>query len=505
MEVDSTTEIREEQNQQRLRLRAQKRFLSGLNSSVAILLLLALVLMVNYISSRHYWRTDVSRDDYYKLSDKTVSLLQSLSERVHITVFIQPGHEVYQYVFDDVINLLREYEYASGNRIHVERIDPDRNLARAEDVISRFDLEGPNVVVFEYGDRRKVVTAEELMEMDYRPMMRGQLPEKTAFHGEQVFSSAILSITQVKRPRVYFLQGFGERNFDDRDEYVGLSTMGREIRRDDIELIPFSFGRENKLPEDADAIIIAGPSRTYASGALDRISTFVKRSGRFLLLLNSETDAGFGPLLRDLGVDSVDNLIIDPTRTMSGFDLLISDYGSHPITEGLSDITSIFYWPRALPLYIGQDRNERSADKPNAVGIAFSSASAWAELDPEQRPYRYDAERDIKGPLPVAVAVERGSVDSVAMDIQSLRVVIFGDVDFISNSGLSGGNGDLFMNSLNWILERDELMALSAKPVKSIKLMMTQHQLNMLFVVVVLGVPTVTTLAGVFMWWRRRH
>lgn len=492
-------------NRQRLRSRARKRLISGMNSSVAILLLLVLVIMLNYISSRNYYRIDLSRDRFYQLSDKTRSMLKSLPGKVRITVFIQPGHEIYNLVYDDVLNLLREYEYAGGGNVETERVDPDRNLSLAEEIISRYQLAEPNVVIFEYGERRNIVAADDLMELDYRPVSRGAPPEKVSFRGEQVFSSAILSVTQAKRPKVYYLQGHGERDFDDRDEYVGLSAIGQAIRRDDLDIEPFSFVQKNQIPDDADALIIAGPTRPYAAGELERIAAYVNRNGRLILMLSAETDAGFGPMLNSWGVESMNNIVVDPTRTLSGFDLLVADYDDHPITARLKDITTVFYWPRALPLGIGRPVESRDADEPKATVIARSSANAWAERDLEQRPYKFDTESDIRGPVPVALAIEKGSEASMVMDIRSTRVVLFGDVDFISNSGLSGGNSDLFMNSLNWILERDALMAVAARPVEQVKLMISQRQLASLFWCVVIGVPALAATGGVMVWWRRRN
>lgn len=505
MEVKAPMDNMPDFRKRRLRNRMQKRLLGGLNSIFAVFLMGLLVLMLNYISLRQYVRFDLSHEQYFRLSDKTVSVLSGIREKLTVIVFIQPGHDIYQFVYDDVIQILREYEYASGNRIHVERIDPNRNLARSEEIMTSFQLDGPNVIILKYGDRQKVVHADELFEMDYMPISRGELPRKKAFIAEQVLSSAILAITQTRQPRVYFLQGHGERSFEDRDEYTGLSMIGREIKRDDIELLPLNFSRQNAIPDDADALIIAGPTRRYPAVALDRISAYLKRSGSLLLLLNSESDAGFSSLLRELGVDSVNNLVVDPTRTLSGFDVLISQYADHPVTRRLQNITSIFYWPRALPLIEGLESDRMAADKPKAFGLAFSSENSWAEINTAQRPYRFDPDQDIRGPLPLAVAIEQGALETLDMNIRPMRAVIFGDVDFISNSGLSGGNSDLFMNGLNWILERNDMLAISPKPVQEMKLLITHGNLNLLFWLVVVGIPSLSAMAGFITWTRRRR
>ncbi|HMO50614.1 MAG TPA: GldG family protein [Kiritimatiellia bacterium] len=490
-------------NRQRMRSRSRRRWLSGLHGAASILLMFILIVMVNYLSSRHYARFDWSRDRFFALSGKSVALLGQLEEPIHVTVFIQPQHELYHHVYDDVLHVLREYEYASGNRLTVERIDPDRHPGKAEAFMSRYDLDRPNVVVFSSGSRYRVVQAEDVTDMDYEPLLRGNLPEKIAFRGEQVFTSAIFSLVEADPPRVYFLQGHGERDFDDHDEYVGLSRIGQWIRRDHIELTPFSFLTRTSLPDDADALIIAGPSRAYSTAEIERITAFAQRAGRILLMLTAETDAGFAPLLRSWGIDSFNNLVIDPVRTLSGFDVLTAGYGDHPITERLKTLNTVFFWPRALPLM--DDRREGGGDLFQAVPLAFSSPESWAERDTEARPHRFDPERDIRGPLPLAVAVERAGDVTATMNIQASRVVIFGDADFVSNSGLSGGNGDFFLSALNWILERDYLLDIAPRPFEEIKLMMDRRQLQSLFWFVVVVIPAAVTAAGLLVRWRRRR
>ena len=86
-----------------------------------------------------------------------------------------------------------------------------------------------------------------------------------------------------------------------------------------------------------------------------------------------------------------------------------------------------------------------------------------------------------------------------------MRAVVFGDVDFISNTGVSGGNGDLFMNALNWILERDNLLAISARPVEEARLMISRDRLTALFWIIVVAIPALSAATGLAVWWRRRR
>lgn len=482
-----------------IRTSTRRRVAFGLNAGVAVLLAAVLAVMVNYLAHRHYARADWSRSKFYGLSDKTLSLLAGLSNRVDVVVFFQPEHEAY----DDVNNLLKEYAHASP-LVHVERVDPNRDLARAEQLARRFQVDELNVVVFDCAGRSKFVSAADLMDLDYSGVMRGGAPQQTTFKGELAFSSALQSITQARQPVVYFLRGHGERDINDRDPYTGYSSLAQQVRRDNAEVRDLALGEARGIPADADAVIVPGPTKTLAQQEIDVLRAWLDNSGRLMVLLDTGSAAGLHPLLEAWGVRLEDDVVVDPTRTLSGLDLFVNDYGEHAITRNLRDVTSVFYLPRSIEPAPPPEGAAVQADQPNVAWIARSSPDSWAESDLEQKPMKFDAARDRKGPIAIAVAAEKGPVLGVDVDIRPSRLVVFGDTDFLSNGALSGGNVDLFLSALNWLLERDQLMAIAPKPVDETRLVMTQGQVNRLFWIVVVLIPGLIGILGTGIWLQRR-
>src|SRR5215831_15552111 len=88
----------------------------GLNVVVQIVLILFLAAMVNSFAFKHYKRWDFSRDQKYALSDKTKRFLDTLKDKMRITVFFSPTTQITA----DVQNLLTEYQYAGKGKIDVE-------------------------------------------------------------------------------------------------------------------------------------------------------------------------------------------------------------------------------------------------------------------------------------------------------------------------------------------------------------------------------------------------
>lgn len=471
----------------------------SLNTLIALGLAILLVLMLNYLSYRHYYRMDWSHSRYYSLSDKTRSLLSVLTNRIDVIVFFQPGNNVYE----DVHNLLQEYECACP-LMRVEWVDPDRDLARTKELMRKYQVDQANVVVFDTGGRSKYITARDITDYDYSSVQFGQMPERAAFKGEQVFSSAIQSIAESRRPIVYFLEGHGERDIDSFNRSAGFSSLAQEIKRDNIDVRKLTLGEKQSIPEDCDALVIAGPDKRISEQELNLVRNYLEQKGRLLVMLDAMTQTGLEPLMADWGIRLADDVVVDATRTLSGRELFITKYEPHSITSKLKNETSILYLPRSVEPAVSAEEADGAPDKPRVMPLAASSEAGWAESDLTQNPMKFDAGADRPGPVSVAVAAERGPVPGIDVQIRPTRVVVFGDSDFVSNAALTGGNTDFFLSALNWLLERAELMAIAPKPVERNRLDLTDIQLRTLHGIVVIVLPLLVAVAGALVWLRRR-
>ena len=470
--------------------------LMRLNRSAALLLAAVLILMVNYLSSRHYVRTDWSAAQFYRLSAKTESLLEALDTPVAVTVFFQPGNVLYE----DIHNLLREYSFRAP-RLAIQWVDPDRDLAQTEELAVKYQVTEPNVVVFDCGGRSKYVRADEIADID---ASRGD-PRIVSFKGESAFSSAILDVSQETVPAVYFLTGHGERDITEFDRRRGFSGAAQLIERDNIEVKTLLLSTEKQIPADCAVLIVAGASKSMSRPEADIIGSWLRRSGRLLVLADAGETSGLEELLNDWGVVLRNDVVLDPSRTLTGREVFAAAYGTHPITEKLGTAAAIFHLPRSVePDYAAQTRT--AEDRPAVTPLVLSSADGWSETRLDQSPARYDeGTEDLSGPVSMAVAVEKGRTEGLLnVQIRPTRIVVFGDSGFVSNSGLTGGDTSLFMSALNWLLDREELMAIAPRPVSDTRLKLTRSGLRILFWSIVGGIPASAAALGLIIWMRRR-
>lgn len=483
-----------------LRKRRGRRFVIGVNVAFSFVLMLVFVVLLNVLTSAFPLRANVSVHNVFRLSDKTLAVLKQIPGPVDIKVFYQRS----QAELRDIINLLNEYEYHAP-MVSFEVIDPDRNLAGTEALVAQYGLTEPNVVLFHYDGRTHQVKAEDIMEYDFSPVRQGLAPARSSFLGERAFTSALRRVTETSRPVVYFLTGHGERRMDNFDPFAGYSSIAKRMTRDHMDVRMLALGEAQSIPEDCAALIVAGPTRRIAQPELDIMVDYLEESGRALILVDALHQTGLDSLLLRWGVQLGDDIVVDPRRSITGRELFVTQYGFHPITDRLQGITTIFHMPRSvIPVAPPQTLAANQADKPHATVLAASSDRGWAERSPDRAPMRFDEGQDVPGPVPVALAVERGPVAGIDVQIQSSRLVVIGDAGFVANGALTGGDEDFFMSALNWLLDREWLMAIGPKPVVEEKLMLDRDQLKRLFKIFVIACPGVAVFMGLLVHMRRR-
>jgi len=477
----------------RARLRKSMSSLHLVLNAVLILLLWA---MVNYLSVRNGFREDWSRQQVTVLSPQTESILESLDQTVNVISFMEDSFRAR----DELDELLNELQLRT-DAVSVERVDPDRDLGRATELMSDYSLQTPNQLVIASGNRQTVLSMEAMivMESDEERQM-GEAPRMIGFRGEAMVAAALVRMTRGDRPNVYTLTGHGQKDIDDFSEGLrGFSDVRERLQSEHVDVHPLNLETTREVPEDADALIIAGPETRISQPELDLLREYMNRNGRVMIMVDDGRNSGLEPLLRDFGVRLDAGRVLDPQRTLVEGTVHVMSYGDHPVTQAMNGIRTVFFRPRGV-LPIRQE--EENADRPQFVALALSSDAAWSDRDPVAE-RGYTEGTDLKGPVPVMAAVEAiGVVDEDGRG--PARLVVVGDSDFAANWLNNGAGALLVQHSLNWLLSREDLIEIPARDVEEIRLQMDRRGLNRLLLEVAVLLPMAVAAMGFWMSWRRR-
>ncbi len=484
------------------------------NIAVSFVLTAVLVTLVNYVSLRHGGQANWSISGSDSLPERSRQVLAALTTPAEVTLLASSGQ---RYV-PSVRRMLDQYRQSSP-LVHVAYVDPDADLARTRDLVRRFNLKGTGVVVVECGSRWKVLPLESFASKGGAVPRPGQRGAVFLSNLERGLSSAMNALSNEQAPVVYFLSGHGERSINSFSDHTGYSEMAGEIRDSVAEVRSMTLESTSGISNDCSVLVVAGPSQRLSPWEVGKIRDYLARSGRVMFLLDSATDTGLEPLLREWGVKVGDDRVVDPRvgsawlfdRTRSAAsgvgEVPITRYGRHPVTAGLEGLVTVLTSPRSLePL--AQDTETGSladvVDRPRVTALAMTSRQSWAESDLDQHPPQFNEGYDREGPIGAAVCVEKGVRSAIKMDIKPTRLVVIGDSQFAANRGLVGGNRRLFMNAVNWLLERAEPLAASAEERGLYDLRLPVGKQWLAFALIVLALPCLVLLQALMVAMTRR-
>jgi ABC-type uncharacterized transport system involved in gliding motility auxiliary subunit len=452
----------------------------GTNLAIAAIAVLGIIALVEAISLRHSHRFDLTANKRYSLSPQSQQLLAELPQPVKVTAFYQDA----QAARESAKDLLDQYAYY-GKQFTYEFIDPDRNPG----VAKRYGITSYGTIVLESGAKEEKVLAAD----------------------EENLTNALLKIIREGKKVVYFLEGHGEHSINNA-EREGYSEAKRAIESQNYEAKPLSLLTEGKLPDDASILIIAGPRKDLLEGELAEITRFIERGGKVMFLVNPEGPPGLTPYLADYGIQVVEGVVVDPVSRLFGADYLmpvITTYEEHPITKNF-EVASFF------PLALSVKTTDKMPERVSAQVLAKTSPNSWLERGQEERQgitrgearLAYHEGYDEKGPVPViAVAtVTPRREGSTEQEPKKARIVVFGDSDFASNNYLNlSGNRDLFLNTVSWLAEEENLIAIRPKEGGSFFTPVTATQERLIFWLSMIVLPAVVVGSGVATYmWRRR-
>ena len=166
-------------------------------------------------------------------------------------------------------------EYAAhAAYVTVELVDPDRDLARTEQLARQYRLEGSECVVFEIGGRHHTVPAAALLDLQAPSNDAGT--SRTTFHGEQLFSSAIYALTQATAQ--LSISSGARRTFPGRSTATAAIHAGRPPARRNLDIEGLNLGEAKSVPNHCALMIIASPS--VAPFEISLIRDYLSRKGR---------------------------------------------------------------------------------------------------------------------------------------------------------------------------------------------------------------------------------
>jgi ABC-type uncharacterized transport system involved in gliding motility auxiliary subunit len=456
----------------------------GGSSTAAVILVLGILVILGLLSQRFHHRWDVTPDKAQTLTPVSLTLVQEVKHPLTMTAFFpennrdrQRGREVLQM-------------YANAHRnITVHLVDPDRDPLKAKDAGYRY----PGNVLLEYQGRRQMADKAE----------------------EETLTNTLRKLLKPESKKVYFLIGHGERTITD-NEPGGFATARKALENEGYQVEALNLLTQPEVPKDAAALVLAGPAKPLFPNEVAALKAYLARGGRVLVMLAPFKDGGLKDFLAGYGVDLNEGIILDMNQLTQAIGAsaimpVAIQYGPHSITRNFTNIITIF--PMARPLTLKKDAA--------VLPLVRTTDTSWEKLGQEwmkKGEAGYDA-KDRKGPFTLAALAEiklapgkeeKGQKPEKGAPREKEEnktfLVAYGNVDFAANSYFNlSGNGDLFLNTVNFLAAEEKQIQVKRQERKSKPLTLLAWQAWVLFLTTMVALPLLMLAGGVRAYLRRRR
>lgn len=449
------------------------------NSNIILmsLIIFGIVVLINVILTRHHIRWDTTKAKLFSLSPQSKKIVQELNDDVNVTAFFRPNNQ------QAIRDLLEEYANQSES-FKYEIIDPDINPG----LVKQYNIESYGTTVLEHGDKI----------------------EKIKESSEQEITNALIKVTRKETKKIYFTTMHGEHDIDDVNP-EGLNEAKKAIEADNYQVENIFLAEKQQAPDDCSALIIVGIQKDLLDIEYQAINEYLDQAGKLLVLLDPD-QPDLANLLSKWGFEIGNNTIIDvsPVGQLFGAGYgspLISNYESHEITEDFNLMT-IFRFARSVTPVSDPD----AGITVESLAKTTEFPGSWGETNLSDEEINFDEGEDLKGPVSLAAVAEKDALlepDSTtkfeAIKPSKTRIAVFGDSDFITNAYFHfQGNGDLFLNVINWLAEQGDLISIRAREAEDNRISLTAQQSQVIFWFGVVLLPLSILIAGIVIYVQRK-
>lgn len=446
----------------------------GLNSLVTILLVVAILGVLNFLSVKFPKKLDVTKNRVNTLSDQTEKVMKNLSVPVKATFFSTlEGRERLR-------PLLENYKSLSS-KFDIEYVDPFKEVSRAKIAGVKQD-----------GTLQLTIGARET---------------KIENATEEKLTNSIIKLLKEKSPTVCNVTQHGEKDFGGSGA-DGYDLVKKTLAAQAYEIKDLNLVADGKIPENCSVVTLLGPTKALFPQEVTLLKNYLLDGGRAIIAIDlnvkgTEYSPETVSILKDWYLEPKLALVIDPISRALQLEPtvpLIPTYAKdNPITKDMQGNT-IFPLSRPIEAMKGAPAELKiqwlAQSTPNAWGeTGFASLAAGS--------VKFDAGSDIRGPVNLAYAVEGKKKESKGS--RPTRLVVFGSSNFASNQFARFGNNlDFFANAVSWAIEDEGLISIRAKEDAGGKIELTERSGTLIFLLTIFVLPLLISIAGIAVWFIRR-
>lgn len=447
--------------------------------TIYIIVIASILVLVNVLANRFFFRLDFTGDKRYTLSEATKNILNDLDDPVTVTAYFSEDlpPQIAQ-ARSDFKDMLVEYANASDGNVMYEFVNPNKddkteqeaqqagirpvviNVREKDQAVQKKAYLG---AVVKYGDKTEAIPF----------MQQGAAMEYD-------LSTAIKKLTVEDKPPIGFIQGDGE---------PAINAMQQAVQALDVlyKVDPVTITDTTNLLQYKTLCLIA-PTDSIPQSHFQMLDKYLANGGNLYIAMNRvdgnlqqsrgySINTGLETWLQKKGLNVENSFVIDAQcgkvsvrqqqgmftfNTQMAFPYLpvASNFKKSPITQGLESVIFKFVSPidytgdstlHYQPLVLSSKESGKQS-----LPLYFNIQKKWGKSD-------------FTDPNETLAAMLSGKIDGS----KNSRIILIGDGDFAINGAgqnahqVQPDNMNLMVNSIDYLSDDTGLIALRTKGISS--------------------------------------
>ena len=540
---------------------ARKRLISGGNTAALVLIVFGILVLINFLSIRTFFRVDLTEDKRYTISKATKDVLGALDDIVTITAYFSTAPAEVAQIRRNVRDILDEYK-AFSKHLQIDFVNP-ANFDDAQKQELRFKGIPEVQINVMKKDKAEIANVYMGISIGYSGKEETLPIVQSTANLEYELTSTILKVTTKEAKTVGFLTGHGEFDINDQN-YQQFRQLLDKNGQGQYNVTSVNLQGGKSVDETVATLVIAGAQQPLTEREKYELDQFIMRGGRVICLVDpiqiqpgtmqaTPLSTGLNDLLEHYGAKLGNNLLIDRrfhdnARFQQGRMTIFQPYPyfvqirkpnfstEHAVTSQLETLT--LPWTSSLEVIAKEGVNATTLAKtsqfgqtlqgyynlmpnfpipdtetqayPVAVALegTFKSFYADKEIPPAASDTATGAET---GEMPVST--EDTETRTTITESAQTQIVVVGTAQFLTQMRQDGVN--FFLNTVDWLTLGDALIGIRSQTITNRPLQIktssgefrepSEIEKNLIKYLCIAGIPLLVVIFGLVRYFVKRR
>ena len=439
----------------------------GMTLGLSVLIMLAIVSSIGYLSSNWNYRFDVTEEKLNSLSLQTRQVLDSMKDSpIHIKLFYKGKIENSDKIRikEDIFKPFTQY----SSLFKLEFIDAYKQNRLAQEYLSNVSAEDSvGIFAFLEYEEKKVQIREPI--------------------SEETILSGLVQVSRRKEKTIYYTVGHQERDFFG-SHGEGVEEFRKALEESSFNLSEWNFVTEKKpLPEDAAALLILGPTKPFFEKEIEWVGEYIDRNGKVFIALDPGRGHNLTPFLESqLDILFKDNFVFSVSSILANSSAVFgARYDSQsPITRSFDQ-----YFRGQLVSFFDEVSEVDIKENHSwmATHLVYSDPVTYVQSSLNSDPGQQQYQSRVLGVLMEEYGSQKNSSEEDEESKEKIvhkgfKAVVFGDSDFLTNRNFYKGiHRDLALNIVTYLANENDLISIRPKTPKNTQVILTSTHRIILF------------------------